>query len=209
MRECKRTLNHGCESSSNDSPASARVHPHFKSWIWVLIKWLLQGCPRTRSTTRAHDSACHGFATTAAGPSSCHVTIRHDSPFGLLTTSASGPWRSLEHMLVLFSLMADRSDRVSLLPQVGHRFTTVRSQVSSSPRGTAEPRLSSIRRRLPLCHGLRAHPYGRVSTLPRLRFDHDFVLWAPRVDNLGALHQDKVFFSYWFSVVKEWVGGGS
>ena len=94
-------------------------------------------CTRTLN----HDSADHGVSTTAAGLSVWYGTIRHVSTFGVLTTAASGPSRSLEHSLVLclFSLMADRSDRgsanpsgVTLLPQVGRRVLWLRFWVSSS-----------------------------------------------------------------------------
>ena len=55
--------------------------------MWVLIKWLLLRCPCTRVSTKA------------AGPSIYFGTIRHDSTFGVLTTTASGPLRSLEQLL--------------------------------------------------------------------------------------------------------------
>ena len=121
------------------------MQAHSKSWMWVLIKWLLPGC-RLRGRL---------FATGIFGTT---------PPLGCSLLRLWGLSQSLERELVLclFSLMADRSDRgsanppgVTPLAQVGRRvlWVTLLGLLLARP---AEPSGSSLRRRQAPCLGLLA-----------------------------------------------------
>ena len=127
VRECTRTLNHGCGSSSNGSCRDD----------------LALGARSDASTKQIT-----GPPLRLRGRPLLMAAIRHDLVIHVHTTAASGPPRSLEQSLVLclFSSMADRSGhpihRDTVLPQV--------ARLVFSPKEPAELGGSSLRRRLVL-----------------------------------------------------------
>ena len=113
MRECTRTLNHGCGSSSNGSCRDD----------------LALGARSDASTQQIT-----GPPLRLRGRPLLMAAIRHDLVIHVHTTTASGPSRSLEQLLVLclFSSMADRGawlrhpiHRDTLLPQVARLVSSL------------------------------------------------------------------------------------
>ena len=98
VRECTRTLNHGCGSSSNGSCRDD----------------LALGARSDASTQQIT-----GPPLRLRGRPLLMAAIRHDLVIHVHTTAASGPSRSLEQLLVLclFSSMDDRSG--SAIPSTG------------------------------------------------------------------------------------------